>query len=186
MNELSFLWLEAAFRVRSPHPTLSVRYHKDLNEEFALKAAELASLGMGYPLFYNDDSVIPYQLGPNMGATLEEARDYQLSGCILHTTPHKTPATTPLILNMGKLFELALYDGWDPTTGYQCGPHTGRFQDMKSWNELLDAVKKQTTHFMSEAANIQNQLRLYRSKILPQIFATALFEDCVKRGKDPT
>lgn len=186
VNELSFLWLEAAFRVRSPHPTLSVRYHKGLNEEFALKGAELASLGMGYPLFYNDDSVIPYQLGPNMGATLEEARDYQLSGCILHTTPHKTPATTPLILNMGKIFELALFDGWDPTTGYQCGPHTGRFQEMQTWNDLVDAVKKQTRYFMSEAANVQNQLRLFRSKMLPQVFATALFEDCVKRGQDPT
>ena len=43
VNELTFLWLEAAFRVRSPHPTLSVRYHKGLNEKFALKAAELAS-----------------------------------------------------------------------------------------------------------------------------------------------
>lgn len=186
VNELSFLWLEAAFRVRSPHPTLSVRYHKGLNEEFALKAAELVSLGMGYPLFYNDDSVIPYEMGPNMGATLEEARDYNLSGCILHTIPHKTPATTPLILNMGKLFELALYDGWDPTTGYQCGPHTGRFQDMESWNELVEAVKKQTTYFMREAANIQNQLRLFRSKMLPQVWATAFFEDCIKRGQDPT
>lgn len=186
VNDLSFLWLEAAFRVRSPHPTLSVRYHKGLNEEFALRAAELVSLGMGYPLFYNDDSVIPYQLGPNMRATLEEARDYQLSGCILHTIPHKTPATSPLILNMGKIFELALFDGWDPTTGYQCGPQSGRFQDMKTWNELLEAVKKQTRYFMKEGASVQNQIRLFRSKMLPQVWATAFFEDCIKRGQDPT
>ncbi len=185
-NELSFLWLEAAFRVRSPHPTLSVRWHEKLNPEFAIRAAELCSLGMGYPAWFYDGSIIPYLLGPNMRASLEEARDYQLSGCILHTIPHKTPATTPLIMNMGKIFELSLYDGWDPATGYQCGPHTGRFQDMKTWNELVVAVREQARFFMSEAASVQNQIRLFRSKMLPQVWATAFFDDSIKRGQDPT
>jgi pyruvate formate-lyase/glycerol dehydratase family glycyl radical enzyme len=186
VNELSFLWLEAAFRVRSPHPTLSVRWHDKLNEDFAIRAAELSSLGMGYPAWFYDGTIIPYLLGPNMRANLEEARDYNLSGCILHTIPHKTPATTPLILNMGKIFELALYDGWDPATGYQCGPHTGRFQDMKTWEELVNAVREQATFFMTEAADVQNQIRLFRSKMLPQVWGTAFFEDCIKRGQDPT
>ena len=185
-NELSFLWLEAAFRVRSPHPTLSVRWHEKLNPEFAIRAAELCSLGMGYPAWFYDGSIIPYLLGPNMRASLEEARDYQPSGCILHTIPHKTPATNPLIMNMGKIFELALYDGWDPSTGYQCGPHTGRFQDMQGWNEFVVAVREQATFFMREAANVQNQIRLFRSKVLPQVWATAFFDDCIKRGQDPT
>lgn len=186
VNELSFLWLEAAFRVRSPHPTLSVRWHPKLNPDFAYRAAELVSLGLGYPLFYNDNSVIPYLLGPNMGASLEEARDYQLSGCILHTIPYKTPATAPLIINMGKCLELALMDGWDPTTGYQCGPHTGRFQDMESWRELVLAFQEQVSYFMKEGAAAQNTIRLFRSKVLPQVWSTAFFDDCIKRGQDPT
>jgi formate C-acetyltransferase len=186
VNDLSFLWLEAAFRVRSPHPTLSIRWHEKINQDFVTRAAELCSLGMGYPAWFYDRSIIPYLLGPNMLANLEEARDYQLSGCILHTVPHKTPATTPLILNMGKILELALYDGWDPATGYQCGPHTGRFQDMGTWQDLVKAVQTQTTFFMTEAAEVQNQIRLFRSKMLPQVWATAFFDDCIKRGQDPT
>jgi pyruvate formate-lyase/glycerol dehydratase family glycyl radical enzyme len=184
-NELSFLWLEAAFRVRSPHPTLSVRWHEKMNQEFALRAAELSALGMGYPAWFYDDSIIPYLMGPNMRASLEEARDYQLSGCILHTIPHKTGATNPVIISMAKILELAFFDGWDPATGYQCGPHTGRFQDMGTWKELVTAVREQTTYFMREAGDVQNRIRLFRAKVLPQIWATGFFDDCIKRGQDP-
>jgi pyruvate-formate lyase len=46
-NELSYLWMEAAAKTGTPHPTLSVRVHENMNEDFALKAAELCSRGYG-------------------------------------------------------------------------------------------------------------------------------------------
>lgn len=184
-NELSFLWLEAAFRVQSPHPTLSVRWHEKINQEFALRAAELSRLGLGFPAWFSDKSTIKYLTGPDMGATPEDALDYQLSGCILHTIPHKTPATTPMLVSMAKIFELALYDGYDPATGIQVGPHTGDFEDMQTWAELLAAIQEQTRYFVGEAARFLNELRLFRSWMLPQVWGTAFFDDCIKRGQDP-
>ena len=184
-NELSFLWLEAAFRVRSPHPTLSIRWHENINMEFAMRAAELTRVGMGFPAWFGDKSTIKYMVGPDMGATPEEALDYQLSGCILHTIPHKTPSTTPMLVSMGKIMELALYDGYDPATGLQVGPHTGNFEDMATWDDLYVAIQEQTRYFVGEAARFLNELRLYRSKFLPQVWASAFFDDCIKRGQDP-
>ena len=90
-NELSYLWIEAAMRTRTPHPTLSIRWHENLSPDFAMKAAELNRLGLGFPAWFGDKTSIEYWL--KMGATLEEARDYTLAGCVLHVIPHKTAAT---------------------------------------------------------------------------------------------
>ncbi len=184
-NELSFLWLEAAFRVRSPHPTLSVRWHTNLNPEFAMRAAELTKLGLGYPAWFGDDANIAYCMGPWMGATLEEARDYQLSGCVLSTIPHKTPGTWPLSLNMGKIFELTMHDGKDPGTGKQFGPHTGKFMDMERWEDIYPAYKEQVSFFLKLASGYLNEMRLFQAQMVPQIFYSAFFDDCIKRGLDP-
>ena len=59
-NDMSFLWIEAAMRTRSPHPTLSIRVHEGLNEDLALKAAELSALGLGYPAWFGDRTTIPF------------------------------------------------------------------------------------------------------------------------------
>jgi len=184
-NELSFLWLEAAFRVRSPHPTLSIRWHDRISPEFVMRAAELTSLGLGYPAWFGDEATIPYLLGPNMGATLEEARDYQISGCVITTIPHKTPPTWPIQPNMGKLVELALYSGFDPTTGNQVGPKTKRFEDMESVDEFYQAYCEQLKFFIKESAYYLNRMRLHRALLVPQVFHSAFFDDCIKRGKSP-
>jgi len=185
VNELSFLWLEAAFRVKSPHPTLSVRWHPNINQDFLLRAAELTRLGMGYPAYFGDAANIEYCMGPWMGATLEEARDYQLSGCVISTIPHKTGATWPVILNMGKIMELALYDGMDPTSGKQWGPRTGRFEDMKGWEDIYPAYKEQVRHFLKLTSRYLREMRMYRSQMIPQVFLSAFFDDCIKKGQDP-
>ncbi|MFH1032127.1 MAG: pyruvate formate lyase family protein [Chloroflexota bacterium] len=186
VNELSYLWLEAAFRVRSPHPTLSIRWHENLNQDFAMRAVELTRLGMGLPAWFGDKTTIQYLTGKRMGATLEEARDFQPSGCVISTIPHKTAATIPVYLNMGKIFELALYNGFDPTTGKQYGPKTGRFEDMKSWDDLYPAYKEQLKYFLTFGARNIRMTRLYRGQMAPQVFSSAFFDDCIKRGQDPT
>jgi len=59
-NELSSLFLEAAFRVRSPHPTLTIRWSEKTPIEFIIKGLELARTGAGFPAFYNDGPSIQY------------------------------------------------------------------------------------------------------------------------------
>jgi len=184
-NELSFLWLEAAFRVQSPHPTLSIRWHENISRDFVMRAAELTRLGIGYPAWFGDKSTIPYLLGPNMGATLEEARDYQISGCVVATIPHMTGDTWPIQLNMGRIFELALFNGCDPVTGRQFGLKTGRFEEMETCDALYRAYCIQLKFFMEESAVQLNRMRIHRAKMLPQVFRSAFFDDCIKRGQDP-
>ncbi len=180
VNELSFLWLDAAERVRTPHPTLSVRWHPNLDPKFAMRAVEVVSKGMGFPAWFNDTPHIEYML--ERGATLEEARDYAVGGCVLATVVGKTGVTWPSVMNFGKIFELAMHDGLDPRTGKQFGPHTGKFEDFNTYEEFYDALKTQIMFFIHESIDYVQKAMVYRSQVIPDIFSSALFDDCIKKG----
>jgi len=181
-NELSFLWLEAARRTQTPHPTLSVRWHDKISPDFAMKAAELCRLGLGFPAWFGDKTSIQFLL--DMGATLEEARDYAIAGCILHVVPHKTSATWPIVVSLPKVFELTLNGGTDPRTGKLLGLANKKFQDIETYEELYEAYKKQIRFFLNEASIYLNRTRLWRAQKLPQLFTSCFTDDCIKRGKD--
>lgn len=180
-NELSYLFLEAAFRTRTPHHTLSVRWHDNLSPDFALKAVELASLGCGWPAFFGDKASIAFLL--EHGASIEEARNYCLGGCVIHHVAAKTGPTWPITYNMGKLLELTLNNGFDPRTGKQLGPKTGKFEDFQSIDELIEAFKKQIVYFLPIALDQLSIARLHHERFVPQIFCSAFLDDCIKRGK---
>ncbi|OGO45751.1 MAG: hypothetical protein A2Z05_02590, partial [Chloroflexi bacterium RBG_16_60_22] len=184
VNPLSYLWIEAAMRVTTAHPTLSIRWHENIPADFAMKAAELTRMGLGFPAWFGDKSSIEYLV--RMGATLEEARDYCLAGCVLTVIPHKTPAAWPAIISMPKVLELTLNNGVDPRTGKRFGLEIGRLEDFETFEELYDAYKKQVRHFLTRSTEDLNQMRLFRSSLVPQLFASCLFDDCIKRGQDPT
>jgi pyruvate-formate lyase len=93
-NELSYLWLEAARRLGTTHPTLPVRVHENSNQEFLLKAAELCVLGRGYPAFFGDRSNIEFLLA--QGVPSKEARDYGISGCTLANVAGRMTPALPL------------------------------------------------------------------------------------------
>lgn len=179
-NEMSYLWIEAAMRTRSPHPTLSVRVHENMSEDFAMKAAELCALGIGYPAWFGDRTIIPFLV--NQGVTLEEARDYAIAGCTITCVPGKMCPARVFFGNIPKMFELALHNGIDPRTGKQLGPQTGKLEDFNTYEELYEAYRKQVRYCLKQAAADQNKARLFQASVLPQLVPSLLFDDCIKRG----
>jgi pyruvate formate-lyase/glycerol dehydratase family glycyl radical enzyme len=180
-NELSYLFVEAALRTRTLHNTLSIRWHEKIPQDFALKATELVATGIGFPAFFSDEGNISFLLG--MGATLDEARGYAIGGCVVPIIPGKAGPSPPFVVSMGKCLELGLNNGFDPNTGKQLGPKTGRFEDLQTFDELLDAFKKQVKHFSYQGADLFNLQRYFRAEMVPPIFSYALVDDCIKRGK---
>ena len=180
-NELSYLWLEAAERTRTPHPTLSIRWHKNISMDFAVKAAKLCRLGMGYPAWFGDKAAIKYLL--EKGASTEEAMDYAVAGCVLQAIPHKTATTWPTIMNMAKILEITLNNGTDPVTGKDIGLKTGTFDECTSFEMVYEAYKQQVRYFLSKSTEYLNNVRLFRELKMPEIFCSAFFDDCIKRGQ---
>jgi len=180
-NELSHLWLEAAARTRTPHPTLSIRWHENLSTEFALKGAELCRVGLGFPAWFGDKASIEYLV--NMGAPLEEARDYAIAGCVLHDIPYKTAEKWPSVMNMPKVLEITLNNGIDPRLGKQVGLMTGSLVDYQTYEALCEAFKNQVKYFLTHSTNYLNKVRLFRAVYLPDLFCSCFFDDCIKRGQ---
>ncbi len=179
-NDMSYLWIEAAMRTRTPHPTLSVRVHEKMNDDFAMKAAELCALGLGYPAWFGDRSNIPFLV--NQGVPLEDARNYAISGCTISSIPGKSASASPFFGNIPKVFELALYNGFDPYLKKQIGPKTGNFEDFTTYDQLYEAYRKQMRYFLREAAADHKKAALFLPTVLPHLFPSLLSEGCIKRG----
>lgn len=179
-NDLSYLMLEAALRVRLPHPTLAIRFHDKMPEDFALKALEVVRVGMGFPAWFNDASSIECLLSE--GVSLAEARDYAIGGCV-NIMPEKVSGTHggPWI-NMPKCLELALNNGVNPANGKQIGPQTGHFKDF-SYADLVEAFQKQVTYFVKTSGRIASVAHVLRGEVMSALLPSGLVGDCIKRGK---
>lgn len=180
-NALSYLFLQAAERTRTPHPTLSIRCHDKMPKDFAVRGLELVRGGLGFPAFFNDKSNIQWLL--SVGVPLEEARTHCISGCLHSTVPGRTSPFDVLFISIAKCLELALHNGFDPRTGRQIGPRSGEFESMSSFEELLAAFQSQVETFSREGGAIISEQKIARSQVMPAMIASAFIDDCIKTGK---
>ncbi|MDR0852674.1 MAG: formate C-acetyltransferase/glycerol dehydratase family glycyl radical enzyme, partial [Clostridiales Family XIII bacterium] len=91
------------------------------------------------------------------------------------------PSSWPGIISMGKIFEITLNNGVDPRLGTQIGPKTGELKDL-TYEQLLDAYMTQVKYFFDFQKDYLNTVRVFRSHELPNLFLSALFDDCIPRG----
>ena len=79
-NDLSFMCIDASAHVFLPQPSLSIRVWNGSPHELLVRAAELTRTGIGLPAYYNDEVIIPSLM--SRGLTLEDARTYNIIGCV--------------------------------------------------------------------------------------------------------
>lgn len=181
-NELSYAILDAYEGVKTVQPSCSFRYHDNIDRDFFKKALKLSQDGLAMPAFYNDKLVIPMILAK--GATIQEARDWSIEGCVEPYVTGKTDGR-PVVgyINGLKIIELILNNGVDPMTGKQIGLKTGELSSLKSLDDFVIAFEKQLEYFvklMLDGYNIVGSLHATR---LPAIFASLTVDDCIAKGK---
>ncbi len=181
-NELSYLCLEATENVRMPQPSLSIRFHQGTPQEFLIKACEVAALGLGMPAVYNDHVIIPALAA--RGVTLEDARDYDIIGCVEPQKGGKTEGWhDAAFFNLAKCFEIAINDGVDPKSGLQLGPRTGTLETMKTFNDVVEAYRATIVHFVKLLIISNNSCDIAHGAINPLPFLSSMVDDCVVKGK---
>ena len=145
-NELSYMCLEATLHVMLPAPSLSVRVWNGTPHDFLIKAATVTRTGVGLPAYYNDEVIIPSLM--SRGVTLEDARDYNIIGCV---EPQKSGKTwgwhDAAFFNMCRPLELVFSNGID--NGVQIGPATGDIDTFKSFEDFTNAYQKQMNYMIS-------------------------------------
>ncbi|MEE1046810.1 MAG: glycyl radical protein [Clostridia bacterium] len=179
-NDLSFMCLEATMHVQLPQPSLSVRVWNGTPHDFMLKAAELTRMGMGLPAYYNDEVIIPALI--SRGLTMEDARDYNIIGCV---EPQKSGKTDgwhdAAFFNMCRPLELVFSNGMDK--GYQLGKKTGEISEFDTFEKFYDAYKAQMDDMIELMVNADNAIDLAHAERNPLPYLSSMIDDCIKRGK---
>lgn len=179
-NDLSFMCIQASVHVRLPQPSLSVRVWNGSPHEFLIKAAELTRTGIGLPAYYNDEVIIPSL--QNRGLSLEDAREYNIIGCVEPQKAGKTEGWhDAAFFNMCRPLELVFANGEDK--GEMVGVPTGEVTEMSSFEEFYNAYKKQMEYCISLLVNADNAIDVAHAKRCPLPFLSSMVDDCLKRGK---
>ncbi len=181
-NDLSFMCIDATMHVFLPAPSFSVRVWNKTPHEFLIRAAELTRTGVGLPAYYNDEVIIPSLM--SMGLSLEDARDYNIIGCV---EPQKSGKTwgwhDAAFFNMLKPMEMVFSNG--KLDGVQVGLKTGELSELDTFEKFFDAYSCQMEYCISLLVNADNAIDEAHATRCPLPYLSSMVEDCIKRGKTP-
>lgn len=179
-NELSFMTIYATDHVALPQPSFSVRVWNGSPHEFLMAAAKLTRKGLGLPAYYNDEVIIPALV--SRGLTMEDARDYNIIGCVEPQKAGKTDGWhDAAFFNMCRVMELTFHSGLD--NGEMVGIPTGDVSTFTSFDEFFDAYRKQMEYAITLLVNADNAIDVAHASRCPLPFLSSMVEDCLSRGK---
>lgn len=179
-NDLSFMCLECALHVPLPQPSLSIRVWNCSPHELLIKAGEVTRSGIGLPAYYNDEVIIPSLI--SRGLSLEDARDYNIIGCV---EPQKSGKTEgwhdAAFFNMCRPLEMVFSSGIDK--GVQVSPQTPPVHNIESFEEFFDAYKTHMHYMIQLLVNADNAIDVAHAERCPLPFESCMVSDCIARGK---
>ena len=181
-NDLTYLLLEAAKETGLPHHTLTLRVHPGTPEALMRKALEVVRTGIGMPAFVGDESYIRFFL--KNGMTLENARDYCMTGCVDGNVPARSRSQVVTFFIIAQAFDVFMHNGFCRHTGELVGIPTGDVREMATFEEFYEAFKKQFKYLMGMASERNNVELIAQRALFPDPFRSALMENGVRDGKD--
>jgi len=181
-NELSFMCLKSLEHVKLPQPQLSAQISTKTPHRFLLECCRVLKYGMGLPTMFNSDTITLGMV--NRGKTLSDARTGSVNGCVSPNCGGKDRMASSGYFNIAKCLELALNDGIDRLTGNQLGPKTGNPDNFTSFDDVVEALRNQITHFVDLKVQYDNIFRMAYSKHLPVLFTSAVIDDCIEKSTD--
>ena len=181
-NPLSFMLLHSLESCQLLQPKLNARIFPGTDPAFTLECCRINRKNLG-PMLYNDTAIL--EALEKYGYDRKDAADYGLIGCYEHGLAGiERPSPMGAILNVGKCLELALNNGVSMTTGKTLGPATGDLTQYQSYEEVEEALTKQTkaaTVLLTEKIQLEE---LRTGLLRPQPMLSLFVEDCVKKAMD--
>lgn len=182
VNELTYEILDVIEEMRILQPSSMVQISKKNPDEFLKRALKIIKTGFGQPSIFNTDAIISEML--RQEKSLTDARNGGASGCVETGAFGKESYILTGYFNIPKVLEITLNNGIDQRTGKKIGIETGYPESFNSFDDLLDAFKRQMEYFID--IKIKGNLIIERiwAEYLPAPFLSILIDDCVKNGKD--
>jgi formate C-acetyltransferase len=183
VNPMSYLILQAIAQAHLPQPNLTVRYHKGLSNDFMMACIQVIKEGLGMPAFNDDEVIIPSFIA--RGVKKEDAYNYSSIGCVETAVPGKWGyrCTGMSFVNFPRTLLIVMNGGVDPESGKQLLPNYGRFPEMTSYQQLMDAWDKSLREITRQSVIIENTCDMVLEQGYPDILCSTLTDDCIGRGK---
>ncbi|MCL1794713.1 MAG: hypothetical protein FWG34_12695, partial [Oscillospiraceae bacterium] len=180
-SELTRLCIKATADLGFKGPNLCLRVSRDMPGQIWDAAIISIKSGNGLPALYNDE------LYANsltcFGYDIKYARGYCFAGCSQLMIPGVCNFINDIgMLNAAKIAEISLYDGFDPRTQKQAGIRTGAPEEIKSFDGLLAAYKKQLDYFIRLETQIHDKEYKYRLAREGYAMRTLFIGDCIEKG----
>ncbi|CEH34270.1 trans-4-hydroxy-L-proline dehydratase [Romboutsia lituseburensis] len=182
VNDVSYIILDVMDEMRLLQPSSNVQISKKTPQKFLQRACEISRQGWGQPAFYNTEAILQELL--DAGKTLEDARHGGTSGCVETGCFGKEAYVLTGYLNLPKILEITLNNGFDPISKKQIGLKTGDAKEFSTYEDLFDAFKNQLKHFVDIKIKGNNVIESIYAKHMPSPLMSVIVDDCIKTAKD--
>ncbi|MCY2923955.1 MAG: hypothetical protein NT031_00685 [Planctomycetota bacterium] len=182
VNELSFVCLELMDAFRGTTPSLSVRWHPNIDRAFFRQAVELSTKGFGQPGIYGDPACIKAMI--HAGVDPRDATDVVPGGCVELGVQGCCHPWVGNFFNLPKCLELALHNGIDPRTGRRLGPATGDAPALDTFEALVEAYDRQVAYHIELMVRSDNTTDSLAGQYAQAPFLSSIIDDCIERGLD--
>ena len=185
VNDMSFVILKANEMLGFQDPNMNARYYSGINSKEYLRRLTEVNINMGAsPSIHNDKTMIEALV--HEGFSLEDARDWAVTGCVEPTIVGKHYGhTNCMLLNLVAPLEMALNNGNIPLTGEKMGLETGNVRlDFPTFNDFLKAYKEQLKYLAEQSIEINNFLGEAHEYIHPTPLLSSFYEGPLEKGKD--
>ena len=182
VNEVSYLILDCMDEMKLVQPNSNVTISKKTPAKFLKRACEISRKGWGQPAFYNTEAQIMELL--NAGKTLADARRGRSSGCVETGAWGSEAYILTGYLNIPKIFQLTLFNGYDEYSKKQLGLQLGYAKDFKTFDELWAAFKKQLEYFVDVKIRGNNVIEKLYAENMPAPCLSVVTNDCISNAKD--
>ncbi|MEF9992174.1 MAG: glycyl radical protein [Romboutsia sp.] len=182
VNDVSYIILDVMDEMKLLQPSSNVQISRKTPQRFLKRACEISRKGWGQPAFYNTEAIIQELM--EAGKTLEDARCGGTSGCVETGCYGKEAYILTGYLNLPKILEITLNNGFDPICKKQLGMKTSEAKEFKTYEELFEAFKTQLNHFIEIKVKGSNVIEKIYAKHMPAPLMSVIIDDCIKTGKD--
>ena len=185
VNDMSFVILKANEMLGFQDPNMNARYYSGINSKEYLRRLTEVNINMGAsPSIHNDKTMIEALV--HEGFSLEDARDWAVTGCVEPTIAGKHYGhTNCMLLNLVAPLEMALNNGNIPLTGEKMGVETGDVRsEFPTFTDFLNAYKEQLKYLAEQSIEINNYLGEAHEYIHPTPLLSGFYEGPLEKGKD--
>lgn len=161
------------------NPKIQIKYNRNTPADFMDKVLDMIRSGQSSFVICCEPGM--WQAVMRYGATMEEARQFDIRGCYETGVRANEVSTATGYVNPLKAVLYALFDGYDAQLDQQMGLHTGAVAD---FDGFYAAFLKQYAHLIDTTIACADAYEQYMEEINPSSLYSATIPTSLENGRD--